>query len=224
MMSWPQGLSRSVALLALALSPALHAADGHHAIDDASTLAHGACKVDFWASKNRGDARGAHAGARCGVGSFELMAAVDREREDGVTTRSPGLQVKWARELRDGLSVGLSAAAGWQRGANPRYQGTTITGLATWEVSESIGVHANLGRNLARAAADETRGGVSADWTFHPQWQVMSERYRLDGGHFARAGLRWMPAKGWAVDASRAHLLRGTGASGWTLGLTREFE
>ncbi len=223
-MSWFQGISRSGALLALAVSPLAYAADGHHAIDDASTLAHGVCKVDFWASKNRGDSRESHGGARCGAGPFELMIALDRERQDGETSRSPGLQVKWAQELREGLGVGLSVAPGWQRGANPRYQGTAITGLATWEASETVGLHLNLGRNFAHRAADETRGGVSADWTFHPQWQVMTERYRIDGGHFARAGLRWMPAKGWSVDASRAHHLRGSGASGWTLGLTREFE
>jgi hypothetical protein len=152
------------------------------------------------------------------------MIALDREREDGETSRSPGLQVKRAHELREGLSMGLSAAPGWQRGANPRYQGTAVMGLVTWEVSETVGLHANLGCNLARAAADETRGGVSADWTFHPQWQVMAERYRLDGGHFARAGLRWMPAKGWSVDTSRAHRIGGAGASGWTLGVSREFD
>ena len=36
--------------------------------------------------------------------------------------------------------------------------------------------------------------------------------------------MRWTPAKGWALDASRAHHISGTGVSGWTLGLTREFD
>ena len=223
-MQWFQGISRSGALWALVAAPAVYAAGGHHAVDDAATLEAGACKVEGWASSNRGDSRGLHAGTGCRVGPVELSLGGDREREDGSVTRSYGLQLKWAHEVREGTSPGLSVAPGWQSGANPRYQGTAVMGLATWQAAEAVRLHANLGRNLAHRADDETRGGVSADWTFHPQWQVMAERYRLDGGHFARAGLRWMPAKGWTVDASRAHHLRGTGASGWTLGFNREFD
>lgn len=224
MTQWFQGIARSGMLLALVVSPLAYAAGGHHAVDDAATLEAGACKVEGWASNHRGDSRGVHAGTGCAIGPIEVSLGLDRDREDGATTRAYGLQFKWATEVREGVSLGLSAAPGWQRGADPRYQGTAVMGLATWQTTETVRLHANLGRHLAHRAADETRGGVSADWTFHPQWQVMGERYRLDGGHFARAGLRWMPAKGWSVDASRAHHLRGSGASGWTLGLTREFE
>lgn len=225
-MSCFPGISRSVAPLALALavSPHAFAAGGHHAVDDAATLEPGTCKVEGWASNNRGDSRGAHAGTGCAIGPIEVSLGLDRDREDGTVSRAYGLQLKWAHEVREGVSLGLSVAPGWQRGADPRFQGTAVMGLATWQTTETVRLHANLGRNLAHRAADETRGGVSADWTFRPDWQVMAERYRLDGGHFARAGLRWMPAKGWAVDASRAHHLRGTGVSGWTLGFTREFE
>jgi hypothetical protein len=193
-------------------------------VDDAAALEAGACKVEGWAFKNRGDARGVHAGTGCAIGPVELSLGLDREREDGAITRAHGLQAKWAREVREGVSLGLSVAPGWQRGADPRYQGTAVMGLATWQAAETVRLHANLGRNLAHRAADETRGGLAADWTFQPQWQGMAERYRLDGGHFVRAGLRWMPTKGWSVDASRAHHLRGSGASGWTLGFTREID
>jgi predicted oxidoreductase len=55
----------------------------------------------------------------------------------------------------------------------------------------------------------------------------MAERYRVDGMHFARAGLRWTPVKGWSLDGSRAQAISGTsGPRGpiWTLGVTREFD
>jgi len=212
------------ALVALMVAPVAHAAGGHHAVDDAATLEAGACKVEGWSSRNRGDIRTLHAGTGCGVGPVELSIGFDRVREGGESVRPYGLQLKWAHEVSKGLSLGLSVAPGWQGRTSPRYQGTAVTGLATWQAGESVRLHANLGRNLAHRGEDETRGGLSADWTFLPEWQVMAERYRVDGGHFARAGLRWMPAKGWVIDASRAHHLRGEGSSGWTLGFTREFD
>jgi len=211
-------------VLALLVAPAVFAAGGHHGVDDAAMLDAGVCKVEGWSTHNRGDGRALHAGTGCRVGPVEVSLGWDREREDSAIARSYGLAIKWAHEVREGLSLGLSAAPGWQSGASPRYQGAAVTGLATWQAAETVRLHANLGRNLSHRSADETRGGASIDWTFQPDWQVMDERYRVDGGHFARAGMRWTPAKGWALDASRAHHISGTGVSGWTLGFTREFD
>jgi hypothetical protein len=52
----------------------------------------------------------------------------------------------------------------------------------------------------------------------------MVERYRVDSTHFARAGLRWSPVKGWSLDASRAQAISGSSGPIWTLGVTREFD
>lgn len=215
-------------VLALLLAPGAFAAGGHHGTDDAAILDAGVCEVEGWTTRNRGAARALHAGTGCRVGPVEVSLGWDRVREGDTTSRSFGLAIKWAHDVSEALSLGLSAAPGWQNGANPSYQATAITGLATWQAAETVRLHANLGRNMAHRAKNETRSGVSADWSFQSNWQVMTERYRADGGYFARTGLRWMPAQGWAVDASKAHHHRGTGVSGptlgWTLGLTREFD
>jgi len=216
--------SRRLLALALAASAATaHAAGGHHGVDDAALLDTGACKVETWSTGSHG-ADTLHAGTGCRVGPVELGVSADHAREDGASATGYALQVKWATEVRDGLSLGLSLAPGWQSHARPRYQGAAVMGLATWQAGETVRLHANVGRFAAHRATGETRGGVSADWTFREGWQAMVERFTSDGGHFARAGLRWTPAGGWIVDASRAVRVSGAGKSSWTLGLTREFD
>ena len=217
-------LPACLAALALAatITPAL-AAGGHHGVDDAGLLDAGACKVESWFAKG-GEGRALHAGTGCRVGPVELGVSADHAREAGASATGYAVQVKWATEVGDGLSLGLSLAPGWENHTRPRYQGTAAMGLATWQIGQAVRLHANLGRFAAHQAADETRGGLSADWTFREGWQAMAERFKSDGGHFARAGLRWTSPNGWIVDASRMVLVRGEGASSWTVGLTREFD
>lgn len=72
---------------------------------------------------------------------------------------------------------------------------------------------------------DAGRHGVAADWTpGGGAWTMAAERYRQEGGHFVRIGLRWSVAKDWQLDLSRAAHLRGAGESSWTAGLKREFD
>ena len=78
---------------------------------------------------------------------------------------------------------------------------------------------------LVHRGPDQSRGGLSIDWApGGGPWKLMAERYRQEGAHFARAGLRWTPAKDWTLDLSRAVVLRGPGDRSWTIGLTREFD
>ena len=200
------------------------AAGGHHAVDDASILEPGACELEGWFDRSSGGARLLHAGAGCRVGPVELGVAAEHERQSGASQTGYGVGVKWAREVAPGLSIGASAGPAWQARARPRYQGATVALLASWAATDSVNLHANLGRDLLHRATDEARAGVSVDWTFREGWQVMAERYRQEGSHFVRAGLRWEAAKDWTVDLSRANRLSGNGQSSWTLGLTRVFE
>jgi hypothetical protein len=147
----------------------------------------------------------------------------EHERQPGASLTGYQLQAKWAQALTSAVSVGLSAGPTWQAHVRPRYQGTTVAALASWSVSDSIGLHANVGRDFLHQASDEPRAGASVDWSFSEGWQVMAERYRQEGGHLVRVGLRWEPAENWTVDLSRAHHLRGAGQSSWTVGLKREF-
>lgn len=201
----------------------VQAAGGHHGVDDAAVLDTGACKIETWASRGS-EGRTLHGGTGCRLGPVEVGLSADRLRDDGAWSGAYALQVKWAAEVGKGVSVGLSVSPGWARHARPSYQGVQAMGLLTWQAGESVRAHANLGRFMAHQGPDETRGGLSADWTFQPGWQLMAERFKAEGAQFARAGLRWTAAPGWSVDASRAVRVRGVGQASWTLGVTREFD
>jgi hypothetical protein len=210
-------------LPALVFSTAAGAAGGHHGVDDAAILEPGRCELEGWTTRSRGSERLLHAGAGCRVGPVELGLAAEHARADGAGQSGYGLQAKWAREWRPGLSAGWSLSAGWQAQARPRYQGVTLAGLVTWAAREDLALHLNVGRDLVRGGPDQNRSGVSAEWAALPGWSLLGERYYEDRTHFARAGLRWAPSPDWTVDLSRAHRLSGPGASAWTLGASWQF-
>ncbi len=217
---------RSVLFTSLALPfVAAHAAGGHHAVDDAEVMEDGRCKIESWHERSSGSGRLLHLGGACGVGSVELGAATEPQRQDGASTAGHSLSVKWATEVAPGLGAGLSVAPGWQAHARPRLQGTTASALLTWSPIGNVRLHGNLGRDFVYGGEDLSRGGVAFDWTpGGGAWQLAAERYRQEGGHFVRAALRWTPARDWLVDVSRAVKRRGDGESSWTVGLTREFD
>jgi hypothetical protein len=220
----PRARARTWALLAGTFSAAcVMAAGGHHAVDDAAILDEGLCKLEGWWSRADGGERLLHAGGGCRVGPVELNATGEHTRADGDSQSGSGLQAKWATELTPGLSAGLSLAAGWQAHVRPRYQGSTLSTLFTWAARDDLSLHLNLGRDFVHRGADQNRGGVSAEWTAHPGWSLVAERYLEEGTHFVRAGARWAVSEGWSVDFSRAHRLRGPGKSNWTVGTAWQF-
>ena len=200
------------------------AAGGHHAVDDAAILEPGACKVESWIERGLEGTRLLHGATGCRVGPVELVAGADYARQSGDSQTNFGLAAKWATEIAQGLSIGALLGADSQARARPRYQGSTVLGLVSWQAAPAVNLHANVGRDLVHRGEDVSRAGLSIDWTPREGWLLMAERFRQEGGHFARAGLRWTPAKDWTVDLSRAHRLRGEGESSWVLGLTREFD
>lgn len=215
---------QSLSFFALALPAAVMAAGGHHAVDDAAMLDAGNCKLDGWWAAGPSSARTLRAGAGCRVGAVELGVGTERLRADGDTAHAHGVQVKWAHELQPGVGVGLSLAPSWQGRSAQAYQGSVVMGLLSWAAHPGLGVHLNLGRQVRHRDRDDTAGGVSLDWRLSADWQGMVERYRVDGQHLARAGLRWTPVKGWTLDTSRAQAMSGPRGSVWTLGVTREFD
>lgn len=222
-----KSMTRAAMALLLAVQAApLLAAGGHHAVDDAQVLEPGRCEAESWFQRSGAPSRLLHGEVGCRVGPVELAVSSEYERQRGDDPGSQtthAVQVKWATELGAGVSAGLSVAPQWQARARPRWQATTAVALLTWQATESVALHANAGRDFVRNDTDQGRGGVSADWEFLQGWKAIAERYREEGGHFARAGLRWEPAKDWTVDLSRAKHLRGAGESSWTIALKREF-
>ena len=196
------------------------AAGGHHGVDDASILEPGVCELETWLTRANGGERLLHAGAGCRVGPVELGVATEYARLGGTSQAAYALQAKWAKEIAQGLSVGASLTPVSQAHVRPRYQGTTVAGLVTWAPREGLALHANIGRDLLHAAADQNRSGVAAEWTFREGWSLVGERYYENHTHFARAGARWAIRDNWTVDLSRTQRIRGPGESNWTLGMS----
>lgn len=215
---------QSISFFLLALPLGVMAAGGHHAVDDAAMLDAGSCKAEGWWAAGASAARTLHAGAGCRVGAVELSLGTERLRNDRATAHAWGVQVKWAHELPSGAAVGFSLAPIWQGRSAQDYQGSVAMGLLSWEAAPDLRLHLNLGRQVRHRGQDASAGGLSLDWRILADLQAMVERYRVDNSHAARAGLRWTPAKGWALDASRAQPTSGRREPTWTLAVTREFD
>lgn len=214
--------ARHAALFTLLVSAAglAWSAGGHHAVDDAAILEPGQCEIEGWFSRAHGGERLLHAGAGCRVGPVELGAAGEYARADGSSQTGWGLEAKWATEVTEGFSLGVKAGPGWAAHVRPRYQGVSVSGLATWEARENLALHFNLGRDFVHQGDDQSRYGAAVEWSPVKNWSLVGERYKEEGTHFARAGVRWLGGEDWSVDLSRAQRLSGPGASAWTLGAT----
>lgn len=206
----------------LAAGPAF-AAGGHHGVDDAAILEPGQCEIESWFSRARGGERLMHAGGNCRVGPVELGLAGEYVRQGGGSQSDWGAQVKWATQLAEGFSVGASLSPGWSANVRPRYQGAALVGLASWQPREDLALHVNLGRDFMRGNPDERRYGAAIEWTPLASWSLSAERYKEQGTHLARAGVRWQASERWSVDVSRSHRISGPGASAWTVGATWQF-
>ena len=224
-MGTSEGTRAVLAAVALCACTAAGAAGGHHAVDDAAILPRGECGQESWFTRAGDGERLVHAGVNCRVGPVELGAAGAHARggEDGSATEW-GLEVKWAHELADGFSVGLAAQPAWLAHRSPRYAGTRLAALATWNLHPQWALHANAGRDFLRGERDLPNGGIAAEWTPVPRWSFVAERYREFETQFLRAGARWAAGRQWTLDLSRAQRLSGPVPSLWTLGITIDID
>jgi len=205
--------------------PFVHAAGGHHAVDDAAILDPGQCQIEAWADRERGRVRTLmHLGPACRVGAVELGLNLDRVRVHAVgSVTIAGPQFKWAASLGNGLSAGLAVAANWQD-RSPSYLGSTIVLPVTWQAGETVLVHVNAGRDLRAHASDDTRAGAAIEWTPHSSWSFVAERFREGRTNFWRAGARWVFDPALNLDLSHARSLDGKVPAWWTLGLSWVFD
>jgi hypothetical protein len=217
--------ARSAALGALLLAAgSAWAAGGHHAVDDAEILEPQQCELEGWFSRARGGERGLHAGANCRVGPVELGVASEYARFAGESASAWGLEAKWATEVAPGLSLGAKVGPAWAAHVRPRYQCVSASALATWKARDNVALHANLGRDFVHRGEDQGRYGAAVEWAPAPAWSLMAERYKEEGTHFVRGGVRFLGGEDWSVDLSRSHRLSGPATSAWTLGGTWSFD
>jgi hypothetical protein len=160
----------------------------------------------------------------CRVGPVELGVAAEHSRGEEASGTAWNLELKWAREVVEGFSVGFDVAPVWRAQARPRLEATRFAALATWTPNPTLALHLNLGRDFVHGGTDLAHHGVGLDWTLVPRWTVTVERFLEERTHFARAGIRWAGGHIWTVDFSRAQRLSGPGASNWTIGLTLDLD
>jgi hypothetical protein len=158
------------------------------------------------------------------VGPVELGGAGEYARGDEGSATGWNVEVKWAREIADGLSVGFDVQPTWLTHRSPRYAATRFAALATWSPSVAWAFHANAGRDFIHREKDLPNGGVAVEWTPIPRWSFVLERYLELESHLVRAGARWAAGRVWTVDLSYAKSLSGPIPSFWTLGLSFDLD
>ena len=213
--------ARTVAAIALGWAAvAAHAAGGHHGVDDAEILPRGECAQETWFSRASGGERLLHAGLNCRVGPFELGGAGEHARSGDESGTAWNLELKWAREIAGGVSVGLDLQPTWLAHRSPRLAGMRVSALATWKAAETLSLHFNAGRSFVRSDRDLPNGGIAAEWAPVARWSFVAERYLENETHFVRAGARWAAGRQWTIDLSYANRLSGPVPSFWTLGVS----
>lgn len=202
----------------------VHAAGGHHAVDDAAMLDPGQCHVETWFDHEAGGGRRLlHAGPACRVAAVELGLGFDRVHFASRTATVASAQVKWARALSDRWSAGavLGLAA---QDESPHYLGSSLVVPVTWQPTETLLAHFNVGRDFWHRRADTGRAGLALEWAPLAAWSFVAERFREGGADVWRAGARWTLTPSTNVDLSRAYGIGGNTPGWWTLGLTWAFE
>ncbi len=217
----------ALGMLAAGLAAGLpaQAAGGHHAVDDAALLEPGQCQLETWWDRESGGARTLlHAGSACRTGPVELGLNIDRLRLDGAgTTSIAGAQLKWTRTVRDGWSAGFVLGVAAQD-HSPRYLGSTLVVPISWQATETLLTHVNLGRDFRQGQFDTHRAGLALEWSPLTAWSFVAERFRESGANFWRAGARWSLTPSMNLDLSRARALDASAPAWWTFGLTWGFD
>lgn len=216
-------LSLAVGLLCMGLQA--HAAGGHHAVDDAAMLEPGECQLETWADRDSHGVRSlVHLGPACRIGPVEAGLNLDGVyMTDTGTAAVVGPQIKWAYQLTESVGAGMVLGAGWQT-QSPRFVASTLVFPVTWQASESVTFHVNVGRDFRRGDEPDTaRAGAAVEWAPLAAWSFVAERFRESDVEHWRAGARYVLSKSASIDVSRAQGLHGGEPTWWTVGLNWAF-
>ncbi len=216
-------LSLAVGILGLSLQA--RAAGGHHAVDDAAMLEPGQCQLETWVDRDSHGARSLiHLGPACRIGPIELGLNLDGiDSTDMGATTVIGPQIKWAHPLTETLSAGVVLGANWQD-RSPSFVASTLVFPLTWQSSDTVTLHINVGRDFRRGGEPDTnRAGAAVEWAPLPTWSFLAERWREGDADLWRAGARYAVSQSVSIDVSRAQGLHGSEPAAWTLGLNWAF-
>jgi hypothetical protein len=207
----------------------VHAAGGHHSVEDAALVEPGQCQVEVWVDRFVAASRRlVHTGSACRFAAIEWGANLDRTTVSSEPTNfSYGVQAKWVRPIVDSVTGGVLVTATWQGNAPRRFASGTVIVPLTWQASDALLLHAHLGRDFPSGSADTNRAGVALEWSPVTDWSFVAERYHENKQNFWRAGARYAINPNLSLDVSRASDIRradGTTPAWWSLGVNWVFD
>lgn len=198
------------------------AAGGHHAVDDAGILEPGHGQVETWLERS-GRHQLQHLGSGCHALGLELGISLERSVQHGEpAVRSMGLQLKWARELQPGLSIGGIWSGIWQSGS-PRFTGHSVVLPLSWSVREDLTLHLNAGRDMPAQGAGHALHGLALEWHVTPGLEALAEWWRDGLGPKRRFALRYVVNEHLSLDLSRARSAQLDQGHWWALGVNWAF-
>ena len=207
-----------IGLLALAAcAGAAHA--GRHGAEDAGILASGECEMELAYDRLAGNTPQGTVELECRAGPVQLGGEAEHVRERGGSQSAYALEVRWGGEVAPQWQAGVMLRGQWAAHQRPRYDATTLLGLATWTPRPDLDVHVNLGREFTNGGGSRSRWAIAPEWHVRKDLSLLAERYRVDGTHFVRGTLRWDGGHGWGLEAGRAVRLAGPEPSRWTIAL-----
>jgi hypothetical protein len=221
------GIAKMAAVAAAcALATPLAQAAGHFDVDDAGTLDPGQCQYETWWERSGVEpVDGFHFGPTCRVGPVELGLNFDRFSALGQLSTAIGPQLKWTffGQAADApLSAALSAGLVFDTTHGGRAGGQAVVPV-TWQASNSLQIHVNLGADwTAGSGARTPRGGLAGEWALNDALSLIAERDRAFGAWTSRVGARFSFTPLISLDLS-ASRTGPAGVRGFAIGLNHAF-
>jgi hypothetical protein len=202
--------------------------------DDASTADARTCQIETWHEHAGADRSFVFAPACAVAPGVEIDVQSSWPTPHDVVHQEAGLALKivpagWKLETPAGdLNFGLKLSGDWLKPALGSWQGTntTLLGISTLKLSDSLAVHVNVG--LARDRASSTRGillnGALA-WSPQEHLLVFAEaqgnnKKDIFGGTVGTLGARWWLVKDTlGLDFTASRESGGSNPKRYTIGL-----
>jgi hypothetical protein len=151
-------------------------ADRPYSSENASTVDYGECQIEAWL-EGTSEEKSANLVPACGVlPGVEMALGLAKSRPGGDSAAELGL--KWAPEswqipgTGGSVRVGLKFTAAASRNAGAEWQSerNTFLGMASWQISDRLFLHGNLG-----ASRHKPSGQTAQVWNLAVGWQASSQ-------------------------------------------------
>ncbi|MDO6386869.1 hypothetical protein [Uliginosibacterium sp. 31-12] len=208
-----------LALLLLALSSLQAHAGRPLGTDDAATVGDKQCQLEAWYERTQ-DTRAWVASPACGLGEFELgLEASETKLPEAQKESAQSLALKWAPDVLKFGPVGFgaklwtgrarvypAAEEAWE-GYRPVENGALL--LASWEITNGLNLHANLGNARDRVEQQNARlANLALAWDAHERVMLFAEaQYQQRAGTTQATGLRlWAIPEKFGIDLTAARV------------------